>query len=115
MPPLAPPSEENALLVCNTDLYDHDIHSMDVKQIMEDEDWCKPFIQHLMDRREPVDPVKCTKIRCRATRFTLQGNQLYWRSLDDILLNCLSIDEATKVMTKVHASMCGGHQSDPKL
>lgn len=115
VPPLAPPNEENVSLIFNTDLHGHDTQSIDGKPTTEEEDWREHFIQHLMDRREPQDPVKRTKIRRRATRFTLQGNQLYQRSLDGILLRCLSIDEATTVMNEMHAEVCRWHQSSLKL
>lgn len=85
------------------------------KPTIEEEDWYEPFIQHIMDRRELPDPVKRAEIQQRATRFTLRGNQLYRQSLNGILLHCLSIDKAATVMTEVHAGVCRGHQSGPKL
>lgn len=82
---------------------------MNGKPTLEDEDWCEPLIQHLLDRREPSNPVKHAEIRRRAPWFTLQGNQLFSQSLDGILLRCLSADKASTVMNEVHAGVCGGH------
>lgn len=87
---------------------------MDEKSNSGEEDWRKPLIQHLMDK-EPADPIQRTEMRRWAPRFTLQGNQLYKRLLDGILLRCLSTDEVNNVMNEVHASVCEGHQSSPKL
>lgn len=36
-----------------------------------DNDWCTPLVQHLMDRREPTDPIKCVEVRHHTPRFTL--------------------------------------------
>lgn len=68
-----------------------------------------------MDRREPTDPIKHTEMRWCAPQFTLQSNQLYRRSLDNILLRCVSTNVVNKVINKVHVGVCGGHQSGPKL
>lgn len=43
--------EEDDLLVCNTKLHECDTQGMDGKPTPEEEDWCQPLIQHLMDRR----------------------------------------------------------------
>lgn len=112
--PLAITIEED-VLVCNTNLQECDAQGTDDKSNSGEEDWFEPLIQHLMDKREPIDPIKHAKMRQHAPRFTLQGNQLYRRSLDGILLRCLLANEASNVINEMHAGVFGGHQSGPKL
>lgn len=54
-------------------------------------------------------------MRWRAPRFIIQDNHLYKRSLDNLLLRCLSTEEETQAMAEVHEDVCGTRQGRPKL
>lgn len=45
----------------------------------------------------------------------IQDNRLYRRSLDELFLRFLSMEEATQAMAKIHVGVCGAHQCGPKL
>ncbi|XP_034690516.1 uncharacterized protein LOC117918102 [Vitis riparia] len=44
-----------------------------------------------------------------ATRFVICGDTLYRRSADGMLLLCLDLASANRVMREVHAGVCGSH------
>jgi hypothetical protein len=53
--------------------------------------------------------VKDMKIQCQALRYTMVGDELYWRSIDGLLLKCLGEEQAKVAMGEVHEEMCGAH------
>jgi hypothetical protein len=42
-------------------------------------------------------------------------SKLYWRTIEGLLLKCLSEEEAKLAMGKVHEGMCGAHQLAHKM
>jgi hypothetical protein len=55
------------------------------------------------------------KVRRWALKFDLDGDELYRRTADDLLLKCLGPDQARLAMVEVHEGICGTHQSAPKM
>lgn len=55
------------------------------------------------------------KLRYKALRYVLLDDELYYRTIDGILLKCLSADRAKVVMGEVHEGICGTHQSAHKM
>lgn len=51
------------------------------------------------------------KLKVKALRFTLMGDDLYKRTIEDVLLLCLGPIEAMKVMAEVHEGICGAHRA----
>jgi hypothetical protein len=74
-------------------------------------DWRKPIIDYLQDPSHKVD----RKIRRLAFKFTLVDRELYHRTADDLLSECLDSDQAKVAMGEVHEGICGTHQSAPKM
>jgi hypothetical protein len=50
-------------------------------------------------------------IRHQAPRYLLISDILYRRGVDTILRQCLTIDEANRVLNDCHSGACGGHLS----
>jgi hypothetical protein len=82
-------------------------------KIVEDEvgDWRTPLIKYLQDPKSMSD----RKVQQWAIKFILDGNELYCRTVDDLLLKCLGPDQARLAMAEVHEGICGTHQSAPKM
>ncbi|XP_043699922.1 uncharacterized protein LOC122650587 [Telopea speciosissima] len=74
-------------------------------------DWQTPIIQYLSNPRPKFDK----RIKDKATGYVLIGEDLYKKGKDDLLLKCVSLNEATLVMAKVHEGICGAHQAGPKM
>jgi hypothetical protein len=51
------------------------------------------------------------KVRRQALKYTLLGEDLYQRTIDELLLKCLDEEQAKVAMGEVHEGMCGMHQS----
>jgi hypothetical protein len=82
-------------------------------KIVEDEvgDWRTPLVKYLQDPKSMSDRL----VRRWALKFILDGNELYRRTADDLLLKCLGPDQARLAMAEVHEGICGTHQSAPKM
>jgi ribonuclease HI len=73
--------------------------------------WRTPIIDYL---RNPS--VRISKnVRHTTFKYVLMSNELYRRTVDDILLKCLGPSGAILAMAKVHEGICGTHQSAPKM
>ena len=49
------------------------------------------------------------RIRYKALRYVLIGDELYFRTLEGLLLKCLSPTKALEVMHDEHEGACGTH------
>jgi ribonuclease HI len=59
--------------------------------------------------------VKDRKVWRQALKYVVINDVLYRRTLDGVLLKCLSEEEASIAMGEVHEGMCGTHQSAYKM
>jgi len=74
-------------------------------------DWRKEIIDYLKDASKKVE----RRVRFQATKYVLLGNELYYRTVDGILLRCLGDDESKSLMGEIHEGVCGAHQSAFKM
>ena len=49
-------------------------------------------------------------MRFQATKYVLLDDELYYRTLDGVLLRCLSNDESKSLMGVIHEGVCRAHQ-----
>ena len=49
------------------------------------------------------------------TKYVLLNDQLYYKTVDGVLLKCLNREEAKVLMGEVHEGICGAHQSAYKM
>jgi hypothetical protein len=77
----------------------------------DETDWRIPIIDYL---RNPN--VRTSKnVRRTTFKYVLMSNELYRRTVDDILLKCLGPNDAILAMAEVHEGICGTYQSTPKM
>ncbi|CAJ2673385.1 unnamed protein product, partial [Trifolium pratense] len=74
-------------------------------------DWRKPIVEYL---ENPIGNAP-RKIKYRASNYVIIGNELFKKTLEGILLKCLSETEAYIAISDVHSGACGSHQSDHKM
>ena len=74
-------------------------------------DWRADLLNYLRDPARGADK----KTRHRALKHVLIGDELYFRTMEGLLLKCLGPKEALKVMHDVHEGVCGTHQSAHKM
>lgn len=73
-------------------------------------DWRKPLLDYLTN---PA-PRENRKIKYQATKFVVINNDLFRRSKEGIILQCLGLPESMRVMGEIHEGTCGVHQSGKK-
>jgi len=71
------------------------------------DDWRKEIIDYLKDPSKNVE----RRVKFQATKYVLLGEELYYRTIDGVLLKCLGDDEAKSLMGEIHE----GHQSAFKM
>jgi hypothetical protein len=74
---------------------------------LAEDDWRKEIVEYLKDPSRKVS----RKLRYKAIKFVLLDDSLFYKSLDGVLLRCLSPEEAKRMMSEVHDRICGAHQS----
>ena len=75
------------------------------------DDWRKEVIDYLKDPSKKVE----RRVRFQATKYVLLEDELYYRTIDGILLRCRGDDEARSLMGEIYEGVCGAHQSAFKM
>ena len=90
---------------------------VDANEIDESQgaDWRLPFIEYLKYGRLPTEKNKVIELKRRVLSYTFMNDTLYKRSYDQLLLRCLSSQEAKQAMDEVHLGICGAHQAGPRM
>jgi len=70
------------------------------------DDWRKEIIDYLRDPSKKVE----RRVRFQATKYVFLEDELYYRTIDGVLLKCLGDDEARSLMGEIHEGVCGAHQ-----
>jgi hypothetical protein len=68
-------------------------------------DWRKVLVDHITNLSHSRDK----KVRRQAIKYTLIDGKLHRRTIEGLLLKCLSEEEAKVAMGEVHEGMCGAH------
>ena len=55
------------------------------------------------------------KIRFQAIKYVLLEEELYYRTIDGVLLKYIDKEEAKVLMGEIHEGVCGSHQSAYKM
>ena len=79
-------------------------------EIMADE-WRKEIVEYLKNPSKKVN----RKIRFQALKYVLLEGDLYYRTIDGVLLKCNDKEEAKVWMGEIHEGVCGSHQSAYKM
>jgi hypothetical protein len=76
-----------------------------------DEDWRVTLQRCIMDHGGTRD----RKVLRQALKYTVLDGELYRRTIDGVLLECLSGEQIKVAMGEVHEGMCGTHQLAHKM
>jgi hypothetical protein len=66
--------------------------------------WREEIVDYLRDPSKKVE----RRIRFQATKYVLLEDELYYRTIDGVLLRCISGDESKSLMGEIHEGVCGG-------
>nr|ABA96125.1 retrotransposon protein, putative, unclassified [Oryza sativa Japonica Group] len=75
------------------------------------DDWRYDVHQYLSNPSQSAS----RKLRYKALKYTLLDDELYYRTIDGVLLKCSSADQAKVAIGEVHEGICGTHQSAHKM
>jgi ribonuclease HI len=78
---------------------------------LPDDDQRKEIIDYLRDPSKKVDK----QLRYKAIKYVLSEDELYYRTIDGVLLKCLGEEETKSLMGEIHEGVCGAHQSTFKM
>jgi len=84
---------------------------LNVLSAISADNWRKEIIDYLKDPSKKVE--RC--VRFQATKYVLLGEELYYQTIDGVLLKCLGNDEAGSLTGEIHEGVCGAHQSAFKM
>jgi len=73
--------------------------------------WRKEIMDYLKNPSKKVE----RRVRFQATKYVLHEDELYYRTIDGVLLRCLGDDEAKSLMGEIHEGVRGAHQSAFKM
>jgi hypothetical protein len=79
--------------------------------LLGQEDWRADIFNYLKDPARGAPK----KIRYRAMKYVLIGDDLFYRTLEGLLLKCLGPIESNRLLHEVHEGTCGTHQSAHKM
>ncbi|XP_057447311.1 uncharacterized protein LOC130739096 [Lotus japonicus] len=78
---------------------------------LADNDWRKPVVKYLQDPNAPVD----RRIKYRALSYLILNGELFKKGMNEVLLKCISEEEAFRAVKAVHDGICGAHQAGHKM
>ncbi|KAL0434818.1 UNVERIFIED_CONTAM: hypothetical protein Sradi_0189700 [Sesamum radiatum] len=73
----------------------------EIQTIESSSSWKGDFMNYLRDETLRDDPVKAKRIKFKAARFTIIGNNLYNRTIDGSFLKCLDEERALYVLREI--------------
>jgi transposase InsO family protein len=74
-------------------------------------DWRLPLLECIIDPRKTTDK----KVKQQVLKYMLLDDDLYRRTIDNVLLKCLGEEHAKVVVREVHDGICGAHQLAYKM
>ncbi|WRX23660.1 Reverse transcriptase domain - like 10 [Theobroma cacao] len=92
-------------------------HYSSVEEEVDRKPWYHDIVHYLKFQQYPEQSSKNDKktIKRLAMNFFLDGDILYRRSRDQVLLRCVDSAEARKIVEEVHEGICGAHASGHML
>jgi hypothetical protein len=79
--------------------------------LLEAGDWRADIINYLKDSARGAP----RRIRYKATKYVLIGDDMFYRTMEGLLLKCLGPSAANQLLHDVHEGACGTHQSTHKM
>jgi hypothetical protein len=79
--------------------------------LLDQGDWRADIFNYLKD----PDRGACKKTCYKAMNYILIGDDLFYRTLEGLLLKCLGPIESNRLLHEVHEGTCGTHQSAHKM
>ncbi|KAE8725121.1 Cullin-associated and neddylation dissociated [Hibiscus syriacus] len=92
-------------------VYEIPAHCYSLEEEVDGKPWYHDILQYIKNQSYPPNASEIDKrtLRRMAAGYFLDGEIMYRRSSDQMLLRCLNTSEARNVMEEVHSGICGTH------
>jgi len=99
------------------DMKTHPAHCMSVEEEDDGKPWFYDIVQYLRFQKYPDRAVENDKkvIRKMSANFFLDGEVLYKRGRDQVMLRCVESEEEKKILEEVHDGICETHSSGHRM
>jgi hypothetical protein len=82
----------------------------------QEDDWCKPFIDFILDQLVPDDKAERERITRLSTNYVVIGSDLYRKAASTgILMKCILRSEGLQLLAEIHSDECGCHATSTNL
>ncbi|XP_040942346.1 uncharacterized protein [Gossypium hirsutum] len=95
-------------------IYEDPAHCYNIEEgEIDDSPWYQDILRYVKNRQYPGQATENEKrtLRRLAIDYVLDGEILYKRRKDQVLLRCVDAVEAKKILEEVHEGICGTHAS----
>jgi len=83
--------------------------SLCVCLVEEGENWMTPYQRYLVDGVLPLEPTEARVVKKNLSKYTLIDEDLSRHRYTHPTLICVSGDQCTRIMEKLHEGICGSH------
>ncbi|XP_039014758.1 uncharacterized protein LOC120144864, partial [Hibiscus syriacus] len=92
-------------------VYEIPAHCYSVEEEVDGKPWYHDILQYIKNQSYPPNASEIDKrtLRRMAAGYFLDGEIMYRKSSDQMLLRCLNTSEARNVIEEVHSGICGTH------
>ncbi|XP_052482950.1 uncharacterized protein LOC128036117 [Gossypium raimondii] len=106
-------NRETEIMPIQMSIYENPAHCFSIEKESDGRPWFHDILEYIKNQWYPEQANENDKrtIRRLATGFVLEGDILYKRGKDQVLLRCVDAIEARKILEKVHEGICGTNAS----
>ena len=92
-------------------------HCLHIEKKIDGKPWYHDILQYVKNRQYPNHASENDKriLRRLAMGFLLDGEVLYKKGKDQILLRCLDSSEANRIVEEIHEGVCGTHANGHRM
>ncbi|XP_052483129.1 uncharacterized protein LOC128036234 [Gossypium raimondii] len=104
-------NRETEIIPIEMSIYETPAHCFSIEEESDGRPWFHDILEYIKNQRYPEQANENDKrtIRRMAIGFVLDGDILYKRGKDQVLLRCVDAVEAKKILEDVHEGICGTH------
>jgi hypothetical protein len=82
----------------------------------KEDDWCKPFIDFILDQLVPDDKAERERITRQSANYVVIGTDLYRKATSTgVLMKCILRSEGLQLLAEIHSGECGCHIASANL
>ncbi|XP_040963833.1 uncharacterized protein [Gossypium hirsutum] len=104
-------NRETEIMPIQMSIYETHAHCFSIEEESDGRPWFHDILEYIKNQRFPEQANKNDKRKIRriAIGFVLDGDILYKRGKDQVLMRCVDAVEARKILEEVHEGICGTH------